>query len=479
MRTGEIDWAKERQFWSFHAPEARARPRVKDLRWPRQPLDVFILARLEESRLSPSPEADVRTLVRRLSFDLTGLPPAPEEVEGIVAEGTAGALERLVERLLASPRFGERMASLWLPLARYGEDQAHQVGSDTKFFYPNAYHYRRWVIDSFNGDLPYDRFLALQLAADRMEDARPEDQAALGFLGLGPKYYNRNRLQVLADEWEDRVDTVTRSILGLTVACARCHDHKFEPITSRDYYALAGTFASTRLVNKTAAGKAEKDEAKAEAMDPATLHIVEDGELKDLHVFIRGNVKNEGPLVERGLPRLLSGGEPAPFRNGSGRRELAAAMVDRKNPLTARVMVNRIWGLFFGRPLVATPSNFGRSGMPPSHPELLDDLALRFMDGGWSVKALVREIVLSAAYRQASREDSGKAAVDPANEILWRMNRRRITAEQWRDAALCVSAELEWEGGPSMELSDPKIPTPTSMRKSDPRPSPPCRSSSS
>src|SRR5262245_18331418 len=187
-QTGEIDWAKERRFWSFRAPESPPRPQVKDLRWPRQPLDLIVRARLEKRGLSPSPEVDLRTLVRRPACDLTGLPPAPEEVEAVASEGSAGALEALVESLLASPRFGERMASLWLPLARYGEDQAHQVGNDTKFFYPNAYLYRRWVIDSFNRDLPYDRFVRLQLAADRIDEASPGDLAALGFLGLGPKY---------------------------------------------------------------------------------------------------------------------------------------------------------------------------------------------------------------------------------------------------------------------------------------------------
>ncbi len=453
---GDIDWAREREFWSFRAPEARPAPPVRDGRWPRQPLDGFVLARMEAAGLVPSPEAEPRTLIRRLSFDLTGLPPAPEDVETFLADERGETYDQNVERYLTSPRFGERMASLWLPLARYAEDQAHQVGDDTRFFYPNAYRYREWVIDSFNRDVPYDRFVRLQLAADKVDDARPDDMAALGFLGLGPKYYNRDRLDVMADEWEDRVDTVTRAFLGLTAACARCHDHKFEPIATSDYYALAGVFASTRMVNKTADGKIEKSETKADTMDPATLHIVEDGEAKDLHVFIRGNAEREGPLVERGLPRLLSGGVPAPFKDGSGRRELAEAIAQRRNPLTARVMVNRIWGLFFGRPLVDTPSNFGRSGLLPSHPDLLDDLSVRFMENGWSIKTLVREIATSSTYRQASRDDPGKTAIDPENLRLWRANRRRLTVEQWRDAALFLSGELEWEGGPSMEISDPK-----------------------
>jgi hypothetical protein len=452
---GGIDWAEARRFWSLEPPAAREPPGVRDGRWPRRPLDRFVLARLEEAGLAPSPEAAPRTLIRRVTFDLTGLPPAPEDVEAFAAGAEADRYERLVDRLLASPRFGERMASLWLPLARYAEDQAHQVGDDTKFFYPNAHLYRQWVIDAFNQGMPYDRFVRLQLAADGESDARPGDLAALGFLGLGPKYYNRNRLDVLATEWEDRVDTVTRALLGLTVACARCHDHKFEPITTADYYALAGVFASTKMVNRTPDGKPEKGDTKADKMDPATLHIVEDGEAKDLHVFVRGNPEDEGPLAKRRFLRLLSPGEPEPFHDGSGRKDLAAAIASRENPLTARVLVNRVWGLLLGKPLVATPSNFGRSGAEPSHPELLDDLAARFMDGGWSVKALVREIVLSATYCQASAGDAAKAAVDPANRLLWRAERRRLQAEEWRDAALAVSGELEEGGGPSMEVSDP------------------------
>ena len=386
-------------------------------------------------------------------------------MRAFLADPAERAYQRLVERLLASSRFGERMASLWLPLARYGEDQAHQVGEDTKYFYPNAWRYREWVIQAFNQDLPYDRFVALQLAADRIEGTNSANLAALGFLGLGPKYYNRDRLDVMSDEWEDRVDTLSRAMLGLTVACARCHDHKFDPITMRDYYALAGVFASTRMVNLKDDGSAEKADAPATNMTPATLHIVEDNDnAQDLPVFLRGNVERKGPVAQRSFLRVLSDGDPVAFKEGSGRRELAEAIADRRNPLTARVLVNRVWGLFFGRSIVTTPSNFGHSGQPPSHPELLDDLTVRFMDNGWSVKSLAREIVLSATYRQSSvaaaarpRADSLRAfRSDAANEGLWRMNRRRLTIEQWRDAILFASGELESDGGGnSLELDDP------------------------
>ncbi|HEX4793606.1 MAG TPA: DUF1549 and DUF1553 domain-containing protein [Humisphaera sp.] len=449
-----IDWAKARQFWSFRQPVLQNPPEVKESAWPRQPIDRFVLARLEERGLTHSAEADKITLIRRLTFDLTGLPPSPQDVEAFAVDASANAYENLVERLLASPAFGQRMASMWLPLARYAEDQAHQVGSDTQFFYANAFQYRQWVIDAFNRDLPYDKFITAQLAADKV-DGGAENLAALGFIGLGPKYYNRNRLDVQADEWEDRVDTVCRTFLGLTVACARCHDHKFDPITQADYYGLAGVFASTKMVNKTADGKLV-DLKDAKAKIPADMmHIVEDGAATDLNVFIRGDVDRKGPVVPRRFLRILCDDEPAPFQDGSGRRELAAAIASRSNPLAARVIVNRVWGLMFGRPLVATPSNFGHSGIPPTHPELLDDLAVRFMNNGWSIKGLIREIALSSTYRQTSRDNPANAATDPDNEQLWRMNRRRLAVEQIRDAVLTVSNELDPAGGKSLELDDP------------------------
>jgi hypothetical protein len=469
----EIDWAKEKKFWSFRAPELSAPPEVKNRRWPRKELDYFVLAKLEAKSLTPSREAGKRTLIRRVTLDLSGLPPTPAEVDAFLADTRPDAYERLVERLLASERFGERLASFYLPLARYAEDQAHQVGSDTKFFYPNAYKYRDWVIDAFNRDLPYNEFIALQLAADKFD--QPSDLPALGFLGLGPKYYNRNRIEVMADEWEDRVDTVTRTFLGLTVACARCHDHKFDPITTGDYYGLAGVFASTKMVNKTAEGETEpsekkeksdketKDEKAEQAAKAAKeklavklLHIVEDDKPQDLNVFIRGNVERKGPVAPRRFIQILAPGTPRAFSEGSGRRELAEAIVSESNPLTARVIANRMWGLIFGQPLVKSASNFGHYGDPPSHPKLLDTLAVRFRQNGWSLKSLAREFVLSATYRQDSQYDRRSAAMDPANEHLWRMNRRRLSIEQWRDSVLFVGNELQDGSGQSLELDDPK-----------------------
>jgi hypothetical protein len=453
-----VDWNKERQFWAFTAPKTPERPAVRNQRWPREASDYFILAKLEEQRLSPAPEADKRTLLRRASYDLTGLPPSEDLAARFLTDSRPDAYARLVDELIATPAFGERMASMWLPLARYAEDQAHQVGSDTKFFYPNAYKYRKWVIDAFNCDLPYQDFVKLQLAADKLCGQDSENLAALGFLGLGPKYYNRNRLEVMADEWEDRVDTVTRTFLGLTVACARCHDHKFDPITREDYYGLAGVFASTKMINRGQEEPIDDSEKplKNKEMSPKVIHMVEDGEAQDLNVFIRGNVNRKGPLAPRGFIRVLAReGQPA-IKEGSGRKEIAEDIADWRNPLVARVIVNRVWTLMTGNAIVASPSNFGHSGQIPANQDLLDFLATRFMAQGGSIKRLAREIALSATYRQASVVSPKMISLDPANQLLGRMNRRRLTVEQWRDTVLYHSGELIREGGKSMELDDPK-----------------------
>jgi hypothetical protein len=450
-----IDVEAAKRSWAFQPPRPRPAPAVRHPAWPRTKIDHFLLARLEQAGLEPSPPADRRTWIRRVTFDLIGLPPTREEVEAFVGDTAPGAYERVVERLLASPHYGERWARMWLDVARYAEDQAHIVGSDTSLFYPNAYLYRDWVIRALNDDLPYDRFVKLQLAADLIEPDDPSNRAALGFLGLGPKYFGRNSPAVMADEWEDRVDTVARGLLGLTVACARCHDHKFDPIPTEDYYALAGVFASTRMFNRPLRNGVEQK--GGEALQPRdAMHVVRDGTPTDLNVFVRGDAGNKGPVARRHFLRVLSAGEPKPFGEGSGRRDLAEAIAGRHNPLTARVIVNRVWALDFGRPLVGTPSNFGALGEAPAHPELLDDLAARFMDAGWSLKWLQREIVLSAAYGQASRADVRNRAADPENRLLGRMNRRRLSVEAWRDALLSAAGRLDRAvGGPSLDPQDP------------------------
>jgi cytochrome c553 len=467
-----IDWEAARRFWAFQPPVAAVVPERPGDAWSRQPLDRFILARLDAAGLSPAEEADRRTWLRRVTFDLTGLPPTPEEVERFEVDTAPDARERVVDRLLASPHFGERLARLWLDVARYAEDQAHIVGKDESLFYPNAYLYRDWVIEALNRDLPYDQFLRLQLAADLLEGEDSPNLPALGFLGLGPKYYSRRSLAVMADEWEDRVDVVARGLLGLTVACARCHDHKYDPIQTEDYYALAGVFASTAMYNRPLSPDVETADANqkdgkefengkklvGEAKDPKqAMHIVREGTPTDLNVFIRGNVENRGPLVPRRFLRILCAGAPQPFVSGSGRRELAEAITDPANPLVARVMVNRLWGLIFGRPLVATASNFGSLGERPTHPELLDTLAVELMARGWSLKSLLRQYVLSATYAQSSRAAPAALATDADNRLLSHMPRRRLTVEQWRDAVLAASGWLEASvGGRSIDPLDPQ-----------------------
>lgn len=451
-----IDWQKARRHWSFVPPQAQPLPSVKNAAWPRGRVDCFILGRLERGNLTPSHEADRRTLIRRLSFDLAGLPPTPEEIRAFLGDERPDAYARLVDGLLARRTFGERMAGLWLNLVRYAEDQAHQVGNDSSLSYPNAWRYRDWVIAAFNADLPYDEFIKKQLAADLVEPGNRADLAALGLLGLGHKLYSRGRLDVQAEEWAEKVDTVSQTFLGLTVACARCHDHKFDPITTRDYYAMAGVFASVRMVNLRPDGRDEDAKTLADKMNPGTLHIVRDEAPHDLPVYDRGDVESPGATVPRGYLRVLSKGEPARFHEGSGRAELADLIANAANPLTARVMVNRVWDQLFGKPLVRTTSNFGATGDKPTHPELLDDLAARFVQNRWSVKKLMRELVLSAAYRQSSGGSSANARLDEANTGLWRMERRRLDVEQYRDAVLAVSGMLSGDGGPSLDLDAPE-----------------------
>ena len=455
-KTTSIDWAKAREWWAYQAPQKSGLPVVSYRAWPRQRIDHFILAKLDSRQLAPSPKAPRRTLARRLYLDLTGLPPTPAEMAAFLSDETGDAYERLVEELMQRHAFGERMASMWLNNVRYAEDQAHQVGANTAFFYPNAYRYREWVIDAFNNDVPYNDFIRKQLAADLLKKSAAEDLPALGYIGLGHKYYNRGRIEVKAEEWAEQVDTLTRSLLGLTVACAQCHDHKYDAFTQKDYYALAGVFASTDLVDRMADGSEIKKDTEAAKKRLGTIHMVRDKKPQDLHVFLRGNTESKGDVVPRRFLRVLSEGEPKPFTQGSGRLELADSIVSPGNPLTARVVVNRVWSMFFGRGLVTTPSNFGLLGAKPSHPELLDDLAVRFMENGWSMKRLIREIVLSSTYRQCSDESEANRAIDPENRYLWRMNRRRLSIEQWRDSILAAGNNLDRLGGKSLELTDKK-----------------------
>ena len=468
IKKTDIDFKQARRFWSFTPPQLHKAPPVKNRSWSRTGIDPFVLAKLEKNGLAPNPRADARTLIRRATYALTGLPPTAKEVDAFVRASKSDpkqAYAKLIDRLLNSPHYGERWARMWLDVSRYAEDQAHIVGSNSSLFYPNAYLYRDWVIKSLNADMPYDKFLRLQLAADLYTPQDQTDDVALGFIGLGPKYYRRNAPEVMADEWEDRVDTVSRGLLGLTVACARCHDHKYDPIPTTDYYGLAGVFAGTQMYNrplkKPAKTQAVKKKAKKKSRrrknSPAnSLHIIRDGQPRDLNVYIRGNHKTKGPLVKRRFLTILSPGKPIALTDGSGRKPLAEAIVDSKNPLTARVIVNRVWAVHFGKGIVSTPSNFGQLGSRPTHPRLLDDLAVRFMKNGWSLKWLHREILLSSAWQQSSDLVPRNVAADPDNKLLWRANRRRLGVEAWRDTLLAASGRLDRTvGGKSIDPQKP------------------------
>ncbi len=524
-----IDIEAGRRHWAFQPVRALPTPKVSNAAWPRKKIDSFILQKLDQNGFRPAPEADRATWIRRVSIDLTGLPPTYEEVQAFLQDRSPKAYETWVDRLLASPRYGERWGRHWLDVARYAEDNPTSEASNQPP--ANPWRYRDWVIQALNDDVPYNEFVRRQLAADLIPNTRPADLAALGFLGLAPVYHKELMLardvieQIAADEWDERVDTISRGFLGLTVACARCHDHKYDPITTKDYYALAGIMASTQLVErplvqldpadaeKLAAAERQvrglerdlrkkqrermqlaarggdttkadaaiaEDQAQLEKLK-ATPHFgapmapaVRDaglwvngdnpsrtrldyrpGVARDLPVFIRGSVSRTGEIVPRRFLAVLSPGQPTPFRGGSGRLELADAIVHEAAPLSARVIVNRVWGWHFGRPIVDTPSNFGRLGGAPTHPELLEDLAARFIQNGWSLKWLQREIVLSAAYRQSSANNADYYRRDSENRWLWRMNRTRMDPEAWRDSMLQVTGALDLTvGGPSANLED-------------------------
>jgi hypothetical protein len=452
---------KDREFWSFRPVTAPALPAVRDREWPKTSIDHFILARLESSGLQPVEAADRRTLIRRATFDLIGLPPTPAEVDAFLNDKAPDAFAKVVDRLLASPHYGERWARHWLDVARYGEDQAHTFQARK---YPQGFRYRDWLINAFNEDLPYDRFLLEQLAADLLPDPnRLDNLPALGFFACGPVYYgDPKRL----DQIDDRIDTVTRGLLGLTVACARCHDHKFDPIATKDYYSLAGVIASTDYVEISLEPgnegkaivpvKAPKDKKAAPKAVPFIHALKESATPANLRVHLRGNAKTLGEEAPRRFMPILMSDEPPPFTHGSGRLDLARAIADKDNPLTARVFVNRVWQHHFGKGLVRTASNFGALGERPTHPELLDHLATLLVKSGWSIKALHREIMLSATYQLSSNFHARNAEADPENKLLWHASRRRLEVEAWRDAMLAVSGKLDRTvGGPSLNLNAP------------------------
>jgi cytochrome c553 len=598
----------QRSFWSFRPVAKPELPAVRDAKWAKTPIDRFVLAKLEEKGLRPVPPADKRTLIRRVYFDLIGLPPAIEEVRAFEQDASPDAFAKVVDRLLESPQYGERWGRYWLDVARYSDDR---LASQFEIPHPSAFRYRDWVIDAFNRDMPYDVFVKAQFAGDLIPGREKELAAGTGFFALSP------------EQQDDRVDAATRGFLGLTVACAQCHDHKFDPIPTRDYYSLLGVFLSTKqdefplaeksVVDAYKAHEKKLEEKKKELADlrgnqarelakifaydtakyfraakggpddgldqtvlarwcnylnqpqhehpflvdanpekfqelavevarekekieeenkvrlglnPARrdlsnadllslprdkhylwrdlfsdrrasvyymrggeidrylsrpfqervhrleaeirdledtlpprypfLQTITDGENpKDIRVWVRGNKETLGEVAPRRFLQVLAKSEPRPFTQGSGRLELAESIATPDNPLTARVMVNRIWQWHFGRGIVATASNFGQLGERPTNPELLDYLAARFVELGWSMKKLHREILLSNVFALSSRSDGANEKVDAANVHLWRANRRRLDIETMRDAMLAATGELDLSiGGQPRRLNE-------------------------
>jgi mono/diheme cytochrome c family protein len=483
--------------WAFRPPIDPTLPRVRNPSWPKSPIDHFVLARLEAAGLAPAPEADRRTLLRRATFDLHGLPPTPEEIDAFVADESPGAFERVVDRLLASPRYGERWGRRWLDVARYADSN----GSDRNLIVAHAWRFRDYVIRSFNEDKPYDRFVVEQLAGDLVpaadRGARQEGWVATGFLALGPKplLKNDNELAEM-DVVDEQIEAVGRAFLALTLGCSRCHDHKFDPLPTTDYYALAGIFKSTRSIDrydlkverawteralgsdeqeadlqrlKQAVERAddlrrltddpekarefarERDRLRKEAASIPAAVAVKEGEAADCAVHVRGEPQNLGERVPRGFPRILGGHGPPIGPDRSGRLELARWITAPGHPLTARVLVNRLWKGHFGEGLVRSTDNFGRLGQRPDHPELLDWLARRFVEDGGSIKRMHRRMMLSATYAMGARRDERAARVDPENRLRWEFPRRRLEAEEIRDGILAVAGLLDLTaGGPAL-----------------------------
>lgn len=528
-----------KRWWAWQPLKNPAPPVVARNAWSQAPIDRFLLAKLEANKLAPVADADPVTLVRRLYFDLTGLPPTPADVKAFVQDHSPEAYAALVDRLLASPQFGERWGRHWLDLARYGESS----GPSRNMPYPHAWRYRDYVIDAYNRDVPFNRFVQEQLAGDLLPAAsgaeRDRLNIATGFLALGVKDVNqRFKARFKMDNVDEMIDTVTRSTLALTVSCARCHDHKFDPIPTKDYYALAGIFASTEdgsglgsgmgggglfyykpkllgyLSTTPAAAEGvtkaqEEAKARAEAARKALMefnrkiqaeraadpnrvvtaaerqqrmmlqrkqrrlteaaelandlgdqgygiHCMREGEIGDTSIRIRGEEERHGPTVPRGYLSLvnLPGVPPVPA-DRSGRLELSQWITAPANPLTTRVYVNRIWQHLFGAGLVRTVDNFGSTGDRPSHPELLDYLAQEFIRKGWSTKRLVREIVLTRAYRLGGAVPAGYRERDPENRLVWRHSPRRLETEEIRDSILLSSGRLDLQrpkGSATMSL---------------------------
>lgn len=539
LKTEEIDvirrWVEQgadwEVHWGFRQPQKVEPPTVEDASWIRSPIDRFILARLESAGLSPAKAADRRTLIRRAYFNLTGLPPSPAEVEAFAADPDPQAYEKLVDRLLDSPQYGEKWARHWLDVVRYAETNSFERDGQK----PNAWRYRDYVIQSFNDDKPYSRFIIEQLAGDELPDKTTESIIATGYYRLGIwDDEPADPLQARYDELDDIVSTTSQAFLGITTGCARCHDHKIDPIPAADYYGFLaffheltpyGTRGDQRGNNQTDISPPELREryadlqSKIDALKPRMEEIEQRGIVKmsapdqrksegpkrqelldkklvdylesadferytalkterrryesqlkalpprqtalsvaeclpeppETFILLRGSPHAPGDKVEPHFPSLFEPEEPEfpeahPGSHSSGRRlTLAKWIASPENRLTARVMANRIWQHHFGRGIVRSPNNFGQLGTPPTHPELLDWLGQRFVELGWRMKPLHREIMLSSTYRMSSTGNEAALAKDPANDLFWRFDMRRLTAEEFRDSILAINGRINLE----------------------------------
>jgi cytochrome c553 len=521
-RVSPEDIEKSKSFWSFRKPERKTPDPGSDDQWAETEIDRYIASGWKDQGVEPVSDCDPETLVRRIAFDVVGLPPTPQQRQSFLNRSKRdmeGAIADLVEELLASPRFGEKWGRHWLDVARYAES----TGKERDVTFPHAWRYRDYVIRSFNEDKPYDRFIMEQVAGDLLsakdDQVWNENLIATGFLAMGPKSLaEQNPRQFQADLVDEQIDTLSRTVLGMSVGCARCHDHKFDPIPQADYYALAGIFQSTetyfggsrsqrnrqpsdliilpvqdrepmqpRLSNEQLKELkkelAEKEQELAEArraqrtgnnggnnpllnaalLDQIVSQLasrissvdsngrpisfcmgVQDRDTpRNARILVRGEIDSPAQEVPRGFLQVLDHGSNKLPKQGSGRLELAKWLTSRDNPLTARVMANRVWQTLIGQGIVREPDNFGMSGPQPTHPELLDHLAIEFMDHQWSVKHLVRSIVQSRVYRLSSRCDQERLEADPENKLIARGNVRRLSAEAIRDAMLAVSGQLD------------------------------------
>lgn len=523
----DIQHAKE-NFWSYQSPKQSQPPTVKDRQWARTTIDRHILSSLEASELKPADDAEAYQVLRRLKFDLVGLPPTPAEIKTFNEQwqqNSDRAIADTTDKLLATPEYGERWGRHWLDVVRYAES----TGREVNMTYPHAWRYRDYVIDSFTSDKPFDRFVQEQIAGDLLPVDTDEQWAsnlvATTFLAIGPKNVNeQNPVQFAADVVDEQIDVTTRVFLATSVACARCHDHKFDAIPQTDYYALAGVFGNTttyfgnvqseygsfssaqakqtssllvlpiedpnpydksydrqelaalkqqmrdkleemqdlrrqrsrsdntaeslrarlRLMNQLqdVSGKLGVVDANGKPISYC-MGVQETGEPTNERLLVRGEIDKPAQQIPRGLPAVLCSTDVQIPKQKSGRLELAQWIGSDQNPMTARVMVNRIWQNMIGKGIVTSTENFGTTGQPPSHPELLDYLAIRFVESGWSVKAIIKEIATSRVYRMQTTFDRESHEADPDNTLLWRANPRRLDAESIRDAMLQISGEID------------------------------------